>query len=208
MRANDLKDALMNWTVLNSGHQNREYIGLSGIGDCEQVIYDRVRRPEKPSVDEHLKFKVGYEFEALVIERLKALRVYQPSEVISLYDGLVQGHTDGRINADVLEIKSVPSQRFLPVDGKLPHRVFWQIQAYMHFLQRRWCQVIYIARDTGQICTVGIRYREEIGQEIEVKAGRLVRAVLNYDRPGCTCGHHLEEAGQADWATSSTANLH
>ena len=201
MRANDLKDALMNWTVLNSGHQNREYIGLSGIGDCEMLIYDRVRRPEKPSVDEHLKFKVGYEFEALVIERLKALKVYQAGEVISLADGLVQGHTDGRIGGDILEIKSVPAGRFLPVEGKLPHRVFWQVQAYLHYLERQWCQVLYIARDTGAICTVGIRYREEIGQEIEARVARLVAAVLNYERPACSCGHHLETP-QADWATT------
>jgi hypothetical protein len=136
-----------------------------------------------------LKTRLSYECEGLLVERLKGMGVYGPGETISLHGGLVQGHTDGVIRPDaLLEIKTVAREEWLPKDFRLPGRVFWQVQAYLHFTERRLAQVVYVARDTGMVQVTGIRVNPSIGREVEEKVGRLVTAVLGWERPGCSCG--------------------
>lgn len=190
MLTRDLQDKITNWTVANSGYErHRPYIGLSGIGDCEQVIYDRFRNGEKIAVAEHFKTRISYELEGRLVERLRAMKIYTPGEEIVLFDGLVQGHTDGIIGgSDLLEIKTVPIERFLPEGKKLPGRVFWQVQAYLHYTRRRYAHVMYLARDTGLVWTTGVTANSDMAAKIEAKLGRLVDAVMTYTRPECSCG--------------------
>lgn len=190
MLSKELQTSLINWTILNSGHQeHRGYIGLSGIGDCERVIYERYLHGNQASLDDHLKTRISYELESKLIQRLSEMRLYSPGETIELYDGLVQGHTDGVLaGADLLEIKTIPLEQWLPKDGRLPHRVFWQVQAYLHFTQRRYAHVVYLARDSGYAQVYGTRVSDRMGQKITEKLERLVEAVQEGRRPDCTCG--------------------
>lgn len=192
--ANWVLKSLVNWTVRNSGHvDKRLYIGLSQIGECEREIYDQVRTGRKMTLEEHLRTRVTNELEAAVIERLKAIKLYGEPEAINLFNGLVQGHTDGRIGEAVLEIKTVSYDGHFP-QSRLPERVYWQVQAYLHYLQRREAVVLYMARANGEFRCYPVRSNYRIGLLIEEKVKRVVRAVLNCERPMCTCGHCEAEA--------------
>lgn len=189
--ASQLQADLVDWSVKNSGYEDhRQYIGLSGIGDCERVIYDRVRNGGRAQpVAEHLKTRVSYELEEDLVRRLDAMGVYYPGETISLHGGLVQGHTDGVIKPSaLLEIKTVQREEWLPKDYRLPNRVYWQVQGYMTFLKRSIAFVVYLARDTGAICVVAVKYNPGIGRQVREKVERIVKAVVGFERPGCSCG--------------------
>jgi hypothetical protein len=197
MLTRNLQTTLVNYSVAQSGFSTRRnYIGLSGIADCEQVIYDRYRFGQQAGVDERLCTRLSYELEAALIERLKDLGLYWPGEEILLHGGLVQGHTDGQIDGrEVLEIKTLPKAIWLPENGRVPRRVYWQVQAYMHYLQHAWAHVLYLARDTGELRAIGVRYNLALGKDIEAKVERLVSAVQEVKRPECSCGRCEEQGG-------------
>lgn len=183
---------LVNWTVKHSGHEERGYIGLSGIYECERAIYDRVRFGQRWSVDEHLRTRLSYELESALIERLRGAGLYGEGEEISLYDGLVQGHTDGSLLVPpaervVLEIKTVSYDAHFP-GARVPERVYWQVQAYMHYLQRREALVLYMARASGEVRAYPLRYNVRLGMVIDAKVRRLVSSVQKMEKPACSCG--------------------
>jgi hypothetical protein len=188
----DLQKQLTNYIVLHSGFDKRRpYIGLSGIGDCEAVIYDRYMHGQTASIEEQMKTAISYDLEACLVAKLKKMRLYKAGPDIVLYHGLVQGHTDGKVGDDLLEIKSLPREEYFP-EHHLAPRIFWQVQAYMHYLDIAWCQVVYIARDTGCVRVYPIRYHERRGEEVAMKVDRLVIAVGLVERPKCSCGRCRE----------------
>jgi len=188
---NFILDRLVNWTVQHSGHEERGYIGLSGIYECERAIYERVRFGQRWSVDEHVRSRLSFELEAALIERLQGTGLYGDREEISLYDGMVQGHTDGSLVTPaervVLEIKTISYDAHFP-SGRLPERVYWQVQAYMHYLQRREALVLYMARASGEVRAYPVRYNGRVGTVIDAKVSRLVEAIQHVERPECSCG--------------------
>ncbi len=191
MLTKNLQQAIVNFTAQTSGwDERRPYIGLSVIGDCERIIYNRFFFGEhRPDVGRLLTTKLSYEMEAALIARLTAIGVYSPAEPIILYGGQVQGHLDGIVDgSDILEIKTVAMEEHFPENNIVSRRIFWQIQSYMHFSTMKCTQVVYLARSTGSIHVVGVRYQERIGREVESKVRRLVDAVRDRKAPGCTCG--------------------
>ena len=184
----DIQRQLVNYIVEHSGHEpHRRYIGLSGIADCEQVIYDCYIHGTPATIGERMKTAISYDLERVLIEKLTALQLYHKSADIYLYNGLVQGHTDGRIKEDLLEIKTVEREEWFP-ENHLPFRVFYQVQAYLHFLKLNFAQVIYLARDNGAVQVYKERLDIRRGDEIARKVDRLVTAVTIMQRPECTCG--------------------
>ena len=198
MRADELQKRLVNWTVANSGHdERRHYIGLSGIGDCPRQIYDRYFQGQRASVDRHLLTRLSYEIESDLVGRLHQMGICSailPSEsqVALAYDGLVQGHVDAMTrDGDLVEIKTVALEDHIP--ERLPRRVYWQVQAYMHYLKCkrqdcRWTHVVYLARQSGLVKVIPVRYSPEMGARVEAKVKRLVVAVRDVARPECECG--------------------
>lgn len=196
MDAITISRALTNWTVANSGHEpRRKYIGLSGIGGCERAMYETALHGGTMSVGEHLRTRISFELEAAVIGRLREMHMYGEREEISLFNGMVQGHTDGTISVTqgalpaVLEIKTVARMEYFPRDERLPRKVYWQIQAYMHYLQREEGIVIYLERANGDLRVYRVWKNARIGQEIEEKVARVMLAVKNYEPPACSCGN-------------------
>jgi hypothetical protein len=188
----DIQRQLVNYIVEHSGHDaHRRYIGLSRISDCEQVIYDRYIYGTPATIGERMKAAISYDLEHVLIEKLKAIHVYRIGNEISLYNGLVQGHTDGRIIDDLLEIKTIEKEEWFP-QHHLPVRVFFQVQAYLHYLNTNFAQVIYLARDTGAVQVYSLRRDTRRGEEIARKLDRLVDAVTTMKRPECTCGRCKE----------------
>ena len=184
----DIQHQLVNYIVEHSGHEpHRHYIGLSGISDCEQVIYDRYIHGTPATIGERMKTAISYDLERVLIEKLTALRLYRKGEDICLYNGLVQGHTDGWIKDDLLEIKTVEREEWFP-QHHLPVRVFFQVQAYLHYLNIQFAQVIYLARDNGAVQVYKERHDIRRGDEIARKVERLMSAVTTMQRPECSCG--------------------
>src|SRR4030067_1308848 len=98
MKGIELESALVNWSVQNSGHQQRRaHIGLSSIGDCPAVVYERYIQGQTLSVDEHLKMRLAYELEYALVARLRGMGGYQTAEPISLYGGLGEGPPEGLV---------------------------------------------------------------------------------------------------------------
>jgi len=196
MKTADLEKLLVDWSVRNSGFEpGRNYIGLSGIGDCEQVIYDRLRTGQQSSAAEQLKTRISYELEGELINRLSEMGLYSKGETISLQGGLVQGHTDGVVDGrDLLEIKTLEREVYFPTstrpsgNGIPSRRIQWQVQAYMHYTCKYWTHIVYLARDTGAIFCLGVKYDSLMGTKIESKVRRLASAVRRTERPECSCG--------------------
>lgn len=180
MLSRNLQSALIDWTVQHSGHVNRRAcIGLSQIGESETDLVRGYFLGVERQVSEHLKFRLSFEMEDKLIERLGDMGVYSPGEEISLFGGLVQGHTDGVIErSDILEIKTVPLESHLPENGRVSSKIYWQVQAYMHYLKRTWTHVLYLARESGMVRVVGVEYKPEIGARIEAKLSQVVAAVM------------------------------
>lgn len=194
MKSTVLQSTLVNWSVIHSGHDDRRpYIGLSGIADCERVIYERYMHGVSATITEKLKIRLAYDLEAVIIERIKSVGIFVPGKEISLHDGLVKGHTDGfialpRDGLDLLEIKTLEQEAWIPRPPRLPNRIFFQVQAYLHYLELRHAHVVYLARDTGAIRVIGATHNPTIARRIDHKIASLVHAVRNYEVPDCSCG--------------------
>ncbi len=193
MNASSLERNLIEWSVLNSGYdEHRNYIGLSGIGDCSLVIYRKYFNRTGASAESQLKTRYAYEVEQLIQKRLldmgRSIKGYLPGKEISLYDGLVQGHTDGEFDEDLLEIKTVPLFEHIPADGRIPWRPFWQSQAYMLYGNYERSLIIYFGRDYGIFKVFELWRDRRMGDRIMSKVDALVEFVRTKIPPPCDCG--------------------
>lgn len=189
MLSTDLQRQLVNHIIKNSGHEDhRAFIGLSQISRCEQVLYDRFIHGESAGVSEKMKSALAHDLQEVLVVKLTVLRMFAPGRIIELHGGLVQGHPDGEVCGDLLEIKTVEREDWLPGIGRLPTGVYWQVQAYLHYAGYRFGHVVYIARDTGSIKVIGVRKNPDVCRQIDIKVTRLVAAVKSLQRPDCTCG--------------------
>jgi hypothetical protein len=191
MLSTQLQSAIIDFTSrVSSRHQERRnYIGLSSIGECERVIYDIYTHGVPHSTRERLKDAMGYALEEALVARLIEMGLYRAANPIVLYDGLVQGHPDGEVEGDLLEIKTIECAKWLPEPPRLPNRVFFQVQAYMHFAGYQRAHVLYLARDTGEMRVIGVSHSDTVAEKINAKLDRLVAAVKTGQRPACSCGY-------------------
>lgn len=195
MHTNQLDTLLTGYTLDRSGHDPcRTYIDLSQVADCELELYRaylaaRSGIRTEPSIP-YETILISCELEAALRARLAALGVYSPGRTIHLYDGLVQGHTDGETpDGDLLEIKTVALERNIPWDGQLPRRIHWQINAYLRYTGCRQAHIIYLARDTGRIHIITVRESQTTTRLIAARLARLAEAIRTETPPVCTCGH-------------------
>ena len=187
----DLQTRLIQWSTRHARLNDRErYIGLSKIGECPLSNYRLYFMPNGVAYREEnqlLKFYIGYASEDDIVLRLKGLGDYRPGEQISMFGGRVQGHTDGSFEGRLVEIKSVALESWLPTD-RLPHKVWWQVQAYLRYTSFRDAYVIYLARETGRVAVFEVAEDRELGRRIHNRVLALVRAIENRVPPVCECG--------------------
>lgn len=186
-----LETRLVNYTIHHARVANRDlYIGLSRIGECPRQNYFLyfTHGLGQRTESEMMKFYIGYASEDDVVLRLQALGEYHPGIHISMFDGMVQGHTDGSFDGRLVEIKSIPDEAYLPKDGKLPQRVWWQVQAYLRYTAFTEAYVIYLARDTGRLRVYEVGEDKEMGRRINNRVHALIRAIDNRVPPPCGCG--------------------
>lgn len=186
----EIEKLLIQWSVKNSGYdEHRDYIGLSTIGDCPCLIYNRYFNRTGISTAEHLKTRYAYEIERLIKERLQQIGLYSPGKEISIHGGLVRGHTDGKIGGSLLEIKTLPRTEYLPTSPMhISTKIYWQIQAYMLYGGYSVTTLIYFARDDGQFKVMVVSRDESLQSQIDQKIVSLVEAVQKQNPPACECG--------------------
>lgn len=185
-----LETRLIDWTKHHGRlDQHRSYIGLSKIGDCPLVNYRMYFSPNgfRDDAEQLMKFYIGYASEDDVVLRLKGLGEYRAGVQISMFDGLIQGHTDGSFEGRLVEIKSVGLDAWIP-NGRLPHKVWWQVQAYLRYTSFQKAYVIYLARETGRLRVFDVAADEEMGRRIHNRVLDLVRAIEWKREPACECG--------------------
>lgn len=189
MYASELHAKLMNWTMLNSGIEHRDYLGMSAIGECRRALYTRMIQGRRFEAQDHLYCYQGYLFERDIIERLRSVDASRlgPSREFSDFGGRFQGHSDGEWDGDLLEIKSVGSESHLPV-ARIGRRHYWQVQTYLHYGRYDECKMIYVARDTGRIRVLHIRRNYRVGEMARIKAQEILEAVDHRVAPECECG--------------------
>lgn len=188
--ATQLQRDLIDWTVRNSGHdEHRPYIGLSTLADCERAIYNRFFNRTGVPLAERLKHKAAHEIEENIKARFRAMGIYSGPRKIVLHGGLVRGHTDGGILGALLEIKTVPMEEHIPASApKIPFKVKYQSQAYMHYGSYDMTLVLYYARASGAFRIFELLKDRSFGHVIDEKVSRLVEAVTNQKQPACECG--------------------
>ncbi len=202
MNSADLERSLISWTAAHSGHDaHRQYIGLSGIGDCPRLIYHRVVHGTPATTEEKLKFAIGYELERALRERLRGVGVmdwpHGNQYLVQSPGGVACGHIDGCLNdGDLVEFKTIAREEWLPYEDRTVcdsapkpwRRILHQVTAYMHFGGFSRGHVVYLARDTGAVRVVPVVVDLRVVREIE-ETIRTVRAALDSGTPpACRCG--------------------
>lgn len=81
----------------------------------------------------------------------------------------IKGHPDFGFEGYPADCKSVPLDEHFPSNGKLPRKVYWQMQAYMRFSETQKALVIYESRETGSIRHYWIRENASIQRQIYSK---------------------------------------
>jgi len=189
MIAKEIEKKLVQWSAANSGYdEHRPYIGLSGIGDCSLLIWRRFFNHTGASTESRLKTRYSYEIEEDIKRRLQAIGIYSPGKEISIYDGLVKGHTDGEINKDLLEIATIPLTEYLPHINHIPSKKLYQSQAYMLYGHYDRALILYFARDYGVFRIFDLHRDPVMDDRIMSKVDALVEFVRAKVPPPCDCG--------------------
>lgn len=145
---------LMGHTIEKSNfEERRNYISMSHahLGVEEMVRYYR----EGFSSDDVGKLKCykGYQMEKDLVRRMSDTFVSEisPGGEITAFDGFVKGHPDFWYSYMVGNCKSVLMDSWIPKGGKVPYKVFMQLQAYMLFGGAEMGIVVYESRESGLI---------------------------------------------------------
>lgn len=157
----------------------RNYISLSHIHLSVEEIIDQFKTGFKDGRETRLKCYKGYQMEADLANRIKSVfgdRVVRGIE-ISAFDGLVKGHTDLMFDGYPADCKSVLMDEWLPKDGKLPRRIYWQMQGYMKYANKDRALVIFESRENGRLVDIWVRANQHIQSEIHDKLTEIVKQV-------------------------------
>jgi len=188
MNAAELQQTLLDWSVKHSGYEDhRNYIGLSGIGDCPKIIFRRYFNSSVIQVKEHLRTRYSYEIEGIIKERLRKMGILAIGKDISAHLGRVQGHVDGVVAGKLLEIKTVPLAVDLPF-VRIPWKVYWQVQGYMHFGGYDETLIIYFARADGTFRTFEVLADPMVAVEMDAKIKSILECIDRRLPPICECG--------------------
>lgn len=196
MNASEVREQLINWTVLHSGHDaTRRYLGMSRIAECPHVLYHEViDGPAKPNPAQYLTFYAGYLWERDIKQRLEEIGIYAPMSerlIVCDFDPRFYGHSDGETTGGrLLEIKSTVQVNLeeISANKRIPRRHFQQVQMYLHHGKYPAALMVYVARDTGQIHTAEIRPMRDVAEDLNRKARMILAAVDAGRAPACECG--------------------
>jgi hypothetical protein len=196
MDAKLLKEMLAVWSEQHCGHEDRSaYLGMSGIARCPRVLYYGMTIPGRPPLgDTALRLLAGNEWERLIIARLTAMQVLDTDrslEVVARFDSRFRGHLDAVIkDGTLLEIKSTVQEdleRIVTQRSPKSHHLK-QVSMYLEHGNFARGIILYVARDTGHLFALNVPRIENLIQQLNDKARRVLAAVDACVPPACECG--------------------
>lgn len=157
---------------------SRDYISISHCGLSVEEIVEQVQMGFTDTPDIRLRCYKGYQMEADLKARIKGAFKERYSEGIeaSSFDGKVKGHPDFMFDGNPGDCKSVAIDEHLP-NGRVPRKVYWQMQGYMLYLNKPTSLVIYESRHTGKLLDFWITANLKIQEEIHDKFTEVIRLI-------------------------------
>lgn len=151
---------------------SRDYISMSHAILSVNEIIAQVREGFQDTMAIRLKCYKGYQMEKDLLQRLKEIfegtnRLHTGTE-ISAFNGQVKGHPDFEFDGFPGDCKTVPLDEYLPT-GRVPKRVYYQMQAYMRYSLRDKAIVIYESRESGRIVDFWLSADRRVQSEINLK---------------------------------------
>jgi hypothetical protein len=155
----------------------RPYISLSNSIKTEEELLNEFLNGFQDGHEIRLKCYKGYQMERDLKARIEKCFCGHvgPAPEISVFNGLVQGHPDFLFDGYPADCKSVNLDEHLPINGKLPRKVYWQMQGYMLYMKAPKALVIYESRQSGFIRDFWIPANPPIQYQIDAK----MRAVVS-----------------------------
>jgi hypothetical protein len=149
----------------------RNYISLSNAVKTEEELLHDYFNGFQDGHEIRLKCYKGYQMELDLRARIEKCFYGHvgPFDEISVFNGLVKGHPDFSYDGYPADCKSVNLDEHLPVDGKLPRKVYWQMQAYMLYSKKAKGLVIYESRQSGFIRDIWVPENRTIQTQIDLK---------------------------------------
>lgn len=149
---------------------SRDYISMSHSNLSVVDLVNQFESGFDDSLAIRLKCYKGYQMQKDLINRITAVfgdAIVTDAE-ISAFNGVVKGHPDFMYNGIPGDCKSVALDTWLP-QGKLPYRVFCQMQAYMLYSSTTSAVVIYESRETGKLAQFIVAQSRKVQTEIDDK---------------------------------------
>ena len=211
MQARDLNRSLAAWMrdpARDKNYEYRNYLGMSGIGNCPRQQYFRYLDPE-PADDRMLWYAwAGYTYEAAILDLMVGAGIeFHPDtgqhELIAKYDPRLRGHIDHLLkDRTLIEIKSVYWDKYLRIreQGRPEHSHFDQVQMYLNHGEFPRAVIIYTPRniphdewekrhrgDFLSFWTYDVYRDEPRMQALDEKAKMILAAIDRGEPPECTC---------------------
>lgn len=162
------------WTIKNSGfEEKRNYISLSRIYFKPDILIDEYLNGFRADRVGRLKCYKGYQMEKDMLKRMKEIYSdeLRTGFEISIENGLFKGHPDFVLWDDPGDVKSVLLDEYLPWDNHVSPKNYYQIQAYMLFMNREKGYLLYESRESGLILALSfapnLKVQDNIKQKIE-----------------------------------------
>lgn len=169
------------------GHEVRKgVLGMSNLYLPVEEILQRYRDGYHPSEEQKMKLFQGTQSEIGIRGRLEivckklGLEWGDPRTLVA-YNGRLTGHTDGDVERQiVIEVKTVPDYEILKrmkQDGRVPFKVFSQVNAYCLWGPFERGLVIYETRNEGALWLVDVLPSRKIQDELKQKVERVLQAI-------------------------------
>ena len=155
---------------------SRNYISISHCGLSVDEILEQHTNGFTDTPDIRLRCYKGYQMEADLKMRIKGAfpKRYSDGVEVSAFDGKVKGHPDFMFDGLPSDCKSVALDEYLP-QGRVPRKVYWQMQGYMLYLNQSNSLVIYESRATGKILDFWIPANLTIQEQIHDKFTEVIK---------------------------------
>lgn len=187
MNLPQLESTLKQVTAETCGHEVRKgVLGMSNLYLPVEEILQRYREGYNPDADQKLKLFQGTQSEIGMRGRLEivckklGLRWGDPRTLVA-YDGRLTGHTDGDVEGQtVIEIKTVPDYEVLQrmkKEGRIPFKVFSQVNAYCLWGPYQRGLVIYETRSEGALWLVDVVPNRSVQDQLKTKAEQVLKVI-------------------------------
>jgi hypothetical protein len=164
--------------------ERRDYVSLSHVHLGADELVAQFQGGFQDGRDVRLKCYKGYQMEKDLVSRIRAVfgnRISDGGE-ISAFGGLVKGHPDFLFDGYPADCKSVLMDEWLPKDGKLSRRIYWQMQGYMKYAGKEKSLVIFESRENGRLVHIWVRPNLGIQNDIESKLQEVVKRIAPQGR--------------------------